>query len=46
MSTGDAAGEFYSGVGHVGLKHRDGFGMKIVYLWIFSVQVVKNQGRG
>lgn len=34
---GDAAGEVYQEIGHVSLKHTAGFGMKIMYLWIFSV---------
>lgn len=44
MSIGNAAGEVCQGVGYMGLKHEAGFEMKILYWWIFSVQVLEAKG--
>lgn len=43
MSTGNA-GEVYQGICHVGLKYMAGFGVEIMYLWVFSVQTVEGRG--
>lgn len=43
MSTGDVEGEVYQGICHVDLKHIAGFGVEIMYLWVFSVQTVKGR---
>ena len=44
VSIGNAAGEVCQRVGRMGLKHEDGFEMKIMYWWIFSIQVVEVKG--
>lgn len=44
MSTGDAEREVYQGICNVGLKRITGFGVEIMYLWVFSVQTVEGRG--
>ena len=44
MSTGDAGGEVYQGICRAGLKHIAGFGVEIMYLWVFRVQTVEGRG--
>lgn len=44
VSIGNAAGDFCQRVGYIGLKHEDGFELKIMCWWIFSIQVVEAKG--